>query len=842
MADLMLVSPMQGWAGPLDEVPDPVFAERMLGDGLAIDPTGDGLYAPCAGVVIQLHAARHAVTLRADNGAEILMHVGLETVALNGEGFTTHVAEGDRVAVGDLLIGFDLDLLARKAKSLITPIVVLGADAEMLGERRVGRELAVGAPLMRVRSPGAVAAEAAAAAPEASRTLAVPLAHGFHARPAARIADLARSFAAGVEVAALGRRANARSPIALMTLGVRLGDEVTLAASGADAEAAVEALAALIAGGMGEAATLTATPEIAPPTTPAAGPQPLVALRGVTAAPGLAIGVAARLIVSEIIVESAGRGVAAETRALADARRDIHQRLEAAAVGANPARRSILGAHIALLEDPELTEAAERLIGEGFSAAFAWREAVQTQVDGLRRTGDARLAERVDDLIDLERRVLLAIKGETEAAPSLPKGAILLANDLLASQLIGLDASRIAGLCTARGGPTSHVAILAASMNLPALVAAGPGVLSIAEGTPLILDADAGLLEVAPQPAALEAAQTRLADLKARRAAAQAAAQQDCRMADGTRIEVFANLASLAAAKAAVAAGAEGCGLLRTEFLFQDRPTAPSEDEQHAACQAIADVLGPRPLIIRTLDAGGDKPVDYLPIPPEDNPALGLRGVRVGLWKPALLRDQLRAILRVVGPGPCRIMVPMVASLDELLAVKAMVEAERTALGRAEPVAVGVMIETPAAAVTADLIAAEADFLSVGTNDLAQYTLAMDRGNPLLAAQVDGLHPAVLRLIGAAAAGGRAHDRPVGVCGGLASDLAAVPILIGLGVSELSATPAIVPEVKALIRTLTLDACRALAERAKGQTSAAAVRALGLEAAAAPPLRKGAGA
>ena len=257
-----------------------------------------------------------------------------------------------------------------------------------------------------------------------------------------------------------------------------------------------------------------------------------------------------------------------------------------------------------------------------------------------------------------------------------------------------------------------------------------------------------------------------------------------------------------------------------------ERASAPDEHEQAASYQAIATALDGRPLILRTLDIGGDKPVGYLPIPPEDNPALGLRGVRVGFWKPELLRTQLRAVLRVAPQGQCRIMLPMVASLEELRAARAVLDEARAALGVSEPVQLGIMVETPAAAISADLLAAEADFLSIGTNDLAQYTLAMDRGNPLLAAQVDGLHPAVLRLIAKAAEGGARHEKLVGVCGGLASDLVAVPILIGLGVTELSATPSAVPEIKALVRSLSLAACRVLATRALVQTSPAAVRAL----------------
>jgi phosphocarrier protein FPr/phosphocarrier protein len=226
------------------------------------------------------------------------------------------------------------------------------------------------------------------------------------------------------------------------------------------------------------------------------------------------------------------------------------------------------------------------------------------------------------------------------------------------------------------------------------------------------------------------------------------------------------------------------------------------------------------------LDVGGDKAAPYLPIPAEENPALGLRGVRVSLWRPHLLKTQLRAILRVTPLGQCKIMVPMVASLDELRAVRAVLEEAKRELGIVEKIELGVMIETPAAAVTADLIAAEADFLSIGTNDLTQYVLAMDRGNPELAARIDALHPAVLRMIDQTCKGAAKHHRWVGVCGGLASDLAAVPILLGLGVTELSTTASITPEVKARVRGLSLDACRGLATQALDLTSPEAVRAL----------------
>ncbi|MGH7025677.1 MAG: phosphoenolpyruvate--protein phosphotransferase, partial [Caulobacteraceae bacterium] len=449
----------------------------------------------------------------------------------------------------------------------------------------------------------------------------------------------------------------------------------------------------------------------------------------------------------------------------------------------------------------------------------------RAQVEVLRAVADPRIAQRADDLVDLERQLLSELAGEGEARQTLPPGAILVAEDLGPGQLMGLE-GELAGICTAAGGPTSHVAILASAMNIPAVVALGSALMDVPDGAGLILDGGEGAVRVAPDAAEIEAAQTRLAERHARLARSRAEAAEPCRMADGTRIEVFANLGSEADARAAMANGAEGCGLLRTEFLFLERSEAPGEDEQARCYQAIAEALAGAPLVIRTLDIGGDKPAPFLDLPAEENPAMGLRGVRVSLWRPDLLETQLRAILRVRPEGQCRVLVPMVASLSEFMAVKAMVERARAGTGHAAPVQVGVMVETPAAAVTADLLAAEADFLSVGTNDLTQYGLAMDRGNPQVASGVDAMHPAVLRLIAATTRGASVHGRPVAVCGGLAADPAGAAILIGLGVSELSMPPAAIPEVKAAVRRFTRAGCEALAARALDCSAAAAVRAL----------------
>jgi len=812
---ITLIAPFAGWLAPLEDVPDAVFAERMMGDGFAIDPVESVLRSPAAAEVISVPATAHAVTLRLDNGAELLLHIGLETVALGGKGFTAKVSAGQRVAAGDPLIGFDLDAVAEGAKALITP-VVLASDGYVLTLEPTGRLVEAGTPVARIAGGQPRETIRAATIEEHfEREVTVAAAHGIHARPAARIAAALRPFVAEVALAADDKTANARSTVALLGLGIGSGATVRIVGTGADARAAVDAVADLILSGLGEA-------EAAAPVSP------VIRTHGpVTASPGLAIGQALQLEAVDQDVPQNGAGAAAERASLDAALAEITGRL----TGASGAAAEIAEAHRALLADPELLRVADEQIVMGRSAAFAWRAATAQASAAIRATGDALLMERVADLVDLERQLVAVLLGTSGASvPALRPGTILIAEDLLPSQFLALDIANLAGICTAAGGPTSHVAILAASAGVPMLVAAGESVLTIAEGTPLILDADAAAITVDPSPDALSEASERLFATRERRAREAAEAHEPCRMADGTRIEIFANLGSVTDAAAAVAAGAEGCGLLRTEFLFLERETAPDEEEQRETYSRIAATLGDRPLIVRTLDIGGDKPVPYLPMGGEENPALGLRGVRLSLARPDLMRLQLRAILRGVPAGQCRIMLPMVADLGDYRPVRAILDEVRAELGVADPVQLGVMIETPAAAMLAGQIAREADFLSIGTNDLTQYTLAADRGNAAVSQRIDAMHPAVLRLVREVGRGAKAAGRWAGMCGGLASDPLAAPILIGLGITELSATPAAIPGLKAVVRKLDMNACVKLAEKACDAASPAEVRALAREA------------
>jgi len=834
MSTQQILAPFDGWCSVLDEVPDPVFSGRMLGDGLAIDPTSGILVAPCAGEIITLPASAHAVSIRTAQGIDVLIHVGIDTVQLGGRGFEARVRPGAIVRAGDELIRVDLDVVARGAKSLMTPIVVTSMDGLSLRRCRAPGLVAAGDLLFEIAATSTPSrADTPANQPSVGQTLVVTLRHGLHARPAALLAQRAKTFGAQTTLRAHGRSANARSVVAIMALGVRHGDELSIQASGADAAQSVASLVA----GIGEALRMesAAGHGAAPPGTAVATPVGSAepnsstapgALRGVIAAAGLAVGRATRIERREIAVAENGAGPVHESAELERARVNVRARLARVAAIGGSARREIIAAHLEFLDDPQVNEEAADLISAGKSAGFAWRAAIRRSIGALEALEDARLRERVDDLLDVESHVLLALAGEARPMNiPLPERAVLIADDLLPSELTALDRARLAAICLGGGGATSHVAILAAAMEIPMLVGLGAGIRNIVDGATVIVDADTGTLQTAPTRAAIEQARAAVEARLTRREQTQAEAQRECRALDGTRVEVFANLGNVMDAAAAVVNGAEGCGLLRTEFLFIDRETAPAEAEQLAAYQDIAAALGPRPLILRLMDVGGDKPLRYLPLPAEENPALGLRGVRTALAYPDLMRTQLRAALRVQPTGKVRLLIPMITDVAEILAVRGIIDEIKAEIGIHDRIELGAMIETPAAALMASDLGREVDFLSIGSNDLTQYTLAMDRGHPELAARTDALHPAVLKLIAAAAGAGVAAGKMVAVCGGVAADRIAVPILLGLGVRELSVVPAAVPAIKRQIRSLTIDDCRELAARCLELASAAQVRA-----------------
>ncbi|MFZ1218872.1 MAG: phosphoenolpyruvate--protein phosphotransferase [Chthoniobacterales bacterium] len=835
MPKLQLLAPLSGEVWPLDRIPDPVFAQKMVGDGISIDPTDAVLLAPCAGEIVTLHSAGHAVNLRTPEGLEILMHIGIDTVTLKGEGFKPRVKIGDKVAARTPLIEFDLDFLATHAKSLLTQIVVPNSERVTNWERASGEVVAGEDMLLNLTFGG----EDKAGGEEATETITseaivVPNPTGLHARPAAKLANLAKCFKSAIKLQLGDRQANARSVTAIMGLDVRSGAVVHLLASGADARAAIDEISRIVAQGLGDeicksaSAIAIVSPEAAPrPRRKSADPNLLL---GAGCSPGLAVGQVFQVRRDVIAVSEQGTGLDLERRQLSAAIDLARGQLAALRAQlqakADPAKAAIFAAHEELLEDPELVEDVESAIAKGMSAAFGWEKAVSTHADRLAALRNPLLAQRANDLRDVGMRVLAILTGTEAKSPDYPPNTVLIAEDLTPTDMASLDRTRVMGFCTTRGGATSHVAILARSLGVPALAGTDPAALEIPNGTSVVVDGSMGTLRVNPGPE--EVTRIRVTQERAEQLHREdlAHAHEPAATLDGKRIEVVANISGLKEAMEVARFGGEGVGLLRSEFLFLERGGAPTEDEQFDAYKAIAEAVGKtQTLIIRTLDVGGDKPLAYLPIPREDNPFLGERGVRVTLDRPEILRAQLRAILRASAFGKISVMFPMVATLQELRDVKAILSEETTRLG-VGPIPTGIMVEVPAVAIMAAQFAREADFFSIGTNDLTQYTLAMDRGHPKLAPQVDGLNPGVLHLISQTVKGARAAGTWVGVCGGIASDPQGVPILLGLGVDELSVSLPTIPAIKRQIRELNYEQCRELAEKALVAESAAEVRAL----------------
>ncbi|CAM2341351.1 phosphoenolpyruvate--protein phosphotransferase [Burkholderia vietnamiensis] len=849
---IVLLAPLSGPIVALADVPDPVFAGGMFGDGIGIDPLAGRLVAPCAGVVSHLARTGHAVTITTPQGAQVLLHIGIDTVELNGLGFTARVEDGAHVAPGDLLIEFDQDVVARSAHSLVSVIAIANSDAFDVVERASGFATAGETPLLTLRANGAAAGQAtqaahatatATSAHEVRRQIVLTQPGGLHARPAARARESVRGFDATVDVQFDGRHASIASVVGLLGLGAGEGATVELIGRGAHAQQAVDAVAReLLREAHGEVEETPARLRSpAPPTlrhddgaARAGAPLDPNTLAGVCAAPGIAVGTLVRLDDADIVPPEPASGTpASESRRLDQALKAVDAELgetvrNASARGA-VGEAGIFAVHRVLLEDPTLVDAARDQISLGKSAGFAWRATIRAQIDTLSRLDDALLAERAADLRDIEKRVLRALGHTSGATRALPDEAVLAAEEFTPSDLSSLDRERVTALVMARGGATSHAAIIARQLGIPALVAVGDALYAIPDGTQVVVDASAGRLEHAPSAVDVERARHERERLDGVREANRQHAREAAATADGRAIEVAANIATLDDANTALDNGADSIGLLRTELMFIHRQTAPSVVEHRQSYQSIVDALQGRTAIIRTLDVGADKEVDYLTLPPEPNPALGLRGIRLAQVRPDLLDDQLQGLLAVKPFGAVRILLPMVTDAGELVRLRARIDEFARAQGRTEPIEVGVMIEVPSAALLADQLARHADFLSIGTNDLTQYTLAMDRCQADLAAQSDGLHPAVLRLIDIAVRGAAKHGKWVGVCGALGGDPLAVPILVGLGVTELSVDPVAVPGIKARVRRLDYQLCRQRAQDLLALDSAQAVRAASRE-------------
>ncbi len=670
------------------------------------------------------------------------------------------------------------------------------------------------------------------------RVLTVTNRLGLHARPAAQFVSTAGRYQASVLVRNLTRGSdwvNAKSINQVATLGVLQGHQISIAAEGPEAQEALEALTALVLNNFGESeqeAALTPTPTLV--ARPAAKAGQLV---GLPVSPGVALGPAyihrvQRITVVKRSITDTGEEIRRLQEAIAAARKDIEALRLRAQKQTGAYEAAIFEAHLLFLSDPALVDVAiTRIRNERINAEAAWQTAVETQVADFQNLDDPYLQARAVDVASVGEQVLHHLAGTPQSSlPVMDEPGILLAHDLMPSDTIQMDTSKVLGIATVMGGATSHAAILARALNIPAVAGLGPDLMRVQPGTLVAIDGENGLVEVAPDAETQALYQQRRQQWLARLDDAQSRGKAPAITRDGKRVEVVANIRGLADAQRALDYGAEGVGLLRTEFLYLDRQTAPSEEEQYTLYHAIADVFGTYPLVIRTLDVGGDKPLPYIDAPKEENPFLGWRGIRLCLDRRDLLMTQLRAILRASPGHNLKIMAPMVGTVEEARAFREAVRAAQAELRAAgipfdETVEVGIMVEVPSAAVIADRLAAEVDFFSIGTNDLSQYTMAADRTNAQVAHLADPFHPAVLRLIKQVIDAAHARGIWVGLCGELAGMPMGVPILLGLGLDEFSMNPPAIPGAKDIIRSLSLEQARQIASEVLQLESAEAVKA-----------------
>ncbi|NUF16522.1 phosphoenolpyruvate--protein phosphotransferase [Acinetobacter lactucae] len=662
------------------------------------------------------------------------------------------------------------------------------------------------------------------------RSVVLANAHGLHARPATHLVNLTKSFQGDIQVAVdEGNFVSAKSLTRLLALGCKRGQTLRfIAEPETDAAQALDKVIQAVQQGLGEEVEPIQSSDIQeaqPSQTVKSLPKTLSTNTGIPASSGLAFGPVHVIKPKVYQYERMGLSVKAEKEkldiALHAVKNNIHQVIAKSEVAEI---KQIFQAHLEMLDDPDLINGVYQKINLNLTAPAAWHEHIEAAAKEQAALPDRLLAERATDLRDIGDRVLAQLCGEVIIEePKEP--CILIMYDVGPSDVARLNKDRVAGILTAVGGASAHSAIVARALGIPAIVGAGDQVLDIEQKSSLLINGDTGAFILNPNTQQIEHAKQERELQKKIREEAERHSQEPAITLDQHQIEIAANLGKVQATAHAVECGAEAIGLLRTELVFMAHSSAPSEATQEADYRIVLDALAGRPLVVRTLDVGGDKPLPYLPIAEEENPFLGLRGIRLTLRQPELLRQQLIALLKAADDRPLRIMFPMIGRVEEWRAAKAILD-EVKAVHPCANLQVGIMIEVPSAALLAPILAQEVDFFSIGTNDLTQYTLAIDRGHPILSAEADGLHPSILQLIDQTVKAAHKHGKWVGICGELAADPKAVPILVGLGVDELSMSSNSIPLVKAQIRTLNYSKAQVLAKRALECDSAPAVRQL----------------
>lgn len=661
---------------------------------------------------------------------------------------------------------------------------------------------------------------------------------GMHARPASLISEKAATFSGtDIRIRNDQKTATAKSMASLLTMGASLGDVLIVSAEGPEAKHAVQVLSEMISQGLDDdeeqdnasyqpLAVLSALTDV----------QCRMKISGSAASPGITMAPAFRLQAGKIRYEENADDPQMEARLFSTALKEAAQQLDELKADLQrmaPNEAAILHAQKQLLQDELVLTDSEKFIVNGKTAAWSFHQAIDKQVESLKKVDNERLRARIADLIDVRDRVLALMVPAVSAVDYPQTDFILMAKDLTPSQTAGLNGLKVRGICTELGGPNSHMAILARALGIPAVVGLGEGELKhIEDGELIIVDPQASSVYIDPDEATQKQGLEWIAQWDQIRKAEGAQKHKPAETLDGHHVDVVCNIAKPEDAKSVLENGGEGVGLLRTEFLFESSTSEPTVEEQYESLKAIAAELGSHQLIVRTADIGGDKPVSWMHIPHEDNPFLGMRGIRLSFKYEDMFRRQLEAIYKTAiwqkeecGSTGLHIMFPMIGRMSEWQKARDIAESIRLQLS-APVLPLGIMIEVPSAVMVADHLAKEVDFFSIGSNDLTQYTLAIDRMHPDLCAEADSYHPALVKMIEMTVKAAKAHGKWVGVCGNAAASPNLATLLVGLGVSELSVSPANVAAVKNIIRAVNYSKLQEKANKALQLESSEAVMEL----------------
>jgi phosphoenolpyruvate-protein phosphotransferase len=814
-----LYPPIIGIMMDITKVPDPVFAEKTVGDGIAIDPLSNKIYAPVNGIIKSVHPAKHAIIIAADAGFDILIHVGLETVSLGGDGFNIHVGSGDWVGHGDVIGEFDLDYIAQCAKTLITPVVLLDLNRDVFTHSIImQQETKPGFPIMQIKKKSKSADgkdQSQISNLIKSSPITVPNPHGIHARPAAAISAIARRYDSEILIEKDDKLVNAKSIINLLSLAVNQNDIVYIYAAN------IEVINRLsyVLGHIYDSSRDEHKNQISLQHVEDSK------YYGIAASYGVACGVLAKRDGLTFMIEENAGSVLSEKNKFYEALSAVKQDIQYNLINLTSNDQlysGILEAHIQILCDPDFIKDCVSIINSNKSAGFAVNLVMENNCNLLAGSKNLLLVERQDDFKDLRNRLLLAMKVAEVEAPKHHVPTILLADELTPTDLVRLD-KNIVGLISVNGGATSHTAVIARARGIPLLIGVHNSILEAKDNTQVVLNCKDGYVNLEPSTAEIDQVNSYLASLMQKHQIDLQNVQAGAQTKDGHLIDCYINISDIADSEKLAQTGGAGIGLFRTEFIFLNRDKPPTVDEQYKIYADITANIGDAPLIIRTLDAGGDKRIDYINAGHEQNPVLGVRGIRLSLEYKDLLIEQLTAIAMVNRPN-VKIMLPMISSIDEYRTVLQMFNEIKEENGITADIELGIMVEVPSVALISGTFAEEVAFFSIGTNDLSQYILAIDRDNSRLATQIDHLHPAVIKGIDMVIKGARPFNRPVSVCGLMASDKLAIPLLIGMGINQLSMSANLVAENKAFIRSLDHAKCVKAAKHCLGLSSASQIR------------------